>query len=125
MGTPTKPFDKLKFLVNTINADADLFNRYKVKSIFDMRLASIEQKYQGQNIGFDALKLDEKIAREKGYGLIKTEASGIYSARILEKAGFKCVSEIRYECFLDKNGKVMIPVKSPHVSLKLLVKELK
>lgn len=64
---PTKPFDKIKFIVNTINAKADLFKRYNVKSIYDMKLASVEGKYQGQRIGFDALKLDEKIARDRGF----------------------------------------------------------
>lgn len=67
LGTPTQPFDKIKYMLSTINAKADLFNTYKVNSIYDMKLASVESKYQGKNLGKDALKLDEKIARENGF----------------------------------------------------------
>lgn len=43
---------------------------------------------------------------------------------VLEKMGFESVSETRYDSVLDKDGKIMVPVKEPHTSFKIMVKKL-
>lgn len=55
---------------------------------------------------------------------MKAEASGANSAEVLEKLGFESVSETRYDSVLDKDCNVMIPVKEPNTSYKIMVKKL-
>lgn len=55
---------------------------------------------------------------------MKAEASEEHTAELLEKLGFENVSETRYDSVLDNNCQVMIPVKEPNTSYKILVKKL-
>lgn len=55
---------------------------------------------------------------------MKVEASGAGQAEMLEKLGFESASETRYDSILDKDCNVLIPVKEPNTSFKIMVKKL-
>lgn len=121
---PKNPLEKIKYLKAKANSKVDLFKKFGVDAIYDMKMLSVDENYICPNAAFEAIKLDEKIAREAGFKLIKAEASGIYAEDLLEKLGFEIVSETRYDSVLDKDCKVMIPVKEPNTSYKIMVKKL-
>lgn len=124
LADPKKPLEKFQYVQATANAKVNLFEKYGVQAIYDMKMASVDENFQCPNVAFEAIKLDEKIAREAGFKLIKAEASGIYAADLLEKLGFESVSETRYDSVLDKDCKVLINVKEPNSSYKIMVKKL-
>lgn len=64
---PVKPFDKIKFLKAKANEKVNLFERYNVNSIYDIKMVSADEDFQCPNVGFQEIKLDEQIAREAGY----------------------------------------------------------
>lgn len=67
LGEPKSAFDKILYLKYTANLKVNLFEKFGVDAIYEMKMASVDEKYQCPNIGFEALKLDEQIAREAGY----------------------------------------------------------
>lgn len=67
LGEPKSAFEKILYLKYKANLKVNLFEKYGVDAIYEMKMASVDEKYQCPNIGFDALKMDEQIARDAGY----------------------------------------------------------
>lgn len=121
---PKNPVEKIKYLKATANSKIDLFKKFGVNAIYDINVMSIHEDFQCPNVYFDAIKLDEKIAREAGFKLMKAGASGNVTEELLEKMGFEIASETQYSSVKDKNGKVMVPVKGDKASYKIMVKKI-
>lgn len=121
---PKNSLEKIKYLKATANAKVNLFEKFDVNAIYDMKMMSVDEDYHCPNAAFEAIKMDEKIAREAGFQLIKAEASGYYEDDLLEKLGFVSVSETQYDTLLDKDKNIMIPVSGPNTSYKIMVKKL-
>lgn len=64
---PQKPFEKILYLKAKANAKVNLFEKYDVDAIYEVKMASIDEKYRNSNFISDALKMNEKIAREAGF----------------------------------------------------------
>lgn len=124
MGDPQKPFEKILYLKAKANEKVNLFEKYGVEAIYYVKIFSIDEKYQDPSVIADAIKMNENIAREGGFKLMKAEASSASSAEMLEKLGFESVSETRYDSVLDKDCNVMIPVEEPNTSFKIMVKKI-
>lgn len=121
---PKNAQEKIQYLKATANAKVDLFKKFGVDAIYDMKMVSVDEDYTCPNVAFQAIKLEEKIAREAGFQLIKAEASSIYGEDLLEKLGFQSVSETRYDRVTDSQCKVLIPVKEPNTRYTIMVKKL-
>lgn len=70
---PKLSFDKMKYLILKSIQPLKVFERYGVDVIFDSRLASIDEEYQGQNISSDMDKFNESRIREMKYKVFSIE----------------------------------------------------
>nr|XP_022920579.1 dopamine N-acetyltransferase-like [Onthophagus taurus] len=108
-----------------LNKKADLFNKYKVDKIFELRILSVDGKYRGRGIAKELFQRSEIVAEESGFKLIKVDATSFFTQKIAESVGLKTEAEINYKEFEDNEGKrIYYKVKSPHDYYKLMVKEL-
>lgn len=67
LSDPQKPFEKILYMKAKANSKVNLFEKYGVDAIYDVKMASVDEKYQDPSVVSDALKMDEKIAREAGF----------------------------------------------------------
>lgn len=58
-----------------INQDLDLFQKYRVNSIFECRILSVDQKYRGQGLAKKLLEKSLEVAQKAGYKVINICAS--------------------------------------------------
>ncbi|XP_067619904.1 uncharacterized protein [Eurosta solidaginis] len=58
------------------------------------------------------------------FQLMKADATGIFSQKILKSNGFKVLSEFYYDKYTDEFGKPLLLVEAPHIKLQLLYKLL-
>ncbi|XP_060661863.1 arylalkylamine N-acetyltransferase 1 [Drosophila nasuta] len=135
-GDTEQALDKLQFscdsnykkifeLLYRHSLQVDLFARYNVQRIFDVRILSVDSRYRGQGIAKELVRRAEQVARESGYHLLKADATGIFSQKILRSQGFEAFSEQLYAKYRDDEGRIILPVEAPHIKLQLLTKELK
>ena len=54
-------------------------------------------------------------------GAIVTEATGLFGVRAFEKQGFKCVSEVTYEDYVDEKWEKILRHLTPHKSIKMML----
>lgn len=68
LGDPKSAFDKIMYLKYKANLKENLFEKYGVDAIYDMKMISVEN--QSSKIALEALTFVEKIARDTGYKVI-------------------------------------------------------
>lgn len=107
-----------------INQDLDLFQKYRVNSIFECRILSVDQKYRGQGLAKKLLEKSLEVAQKAGYKLFKQDATSFYTQKIAENMGFTTVFELRYKAYRGDDGEPIFKTNEPHKFLKVMIKVL-
>ncbi|GBP10311.1 Dopamine N-acetyltransferase [Eumeta japonica] len=118
-------FKKIFQLLYTLNLKENIFEHFHVEKAFDIRILSVDNLYRGQGIAKGLVKHSEEVAREYDFELMKADATGLFSQKILKSNGFEVLSEQYYDKYVDEFGRILLPVESPHIKLQLLYKLLK
>ncbi|EDW00225.1 arylalkylamine N-acetyltransferase 1 [Drosophila grimshawi] len=103
---------------------SNLFAHYNVDRIFDVRILSVDSRFRGQGIAKELVRRAEHMARKCNFKLLKADATGIFSQKILFSSGFKPFSEQLYAKYTNDAGEIILPVEAPHIKLQLLTKQL-
>ncbi|XP_074033287.1 arylalkylamine N-acetyltransferase-like 7 isoform X3 [Leptinotarsa decemlineata] len=111
-------------LLNNVNKDLDLFTKYNVEKIFELRILSVDDKYRGRGLAKELFSRSEMIAKEYGFELMKVDATSFYTQKISESFGFTTEVCIKYGDYCDEEGQKIYDTKSPHDFYKVMVKHL-
>ncbi|EDW62387.1 arylalkylamine N-acetyltransferase 1 [Drosophila virilis] len=117
-------YKKIFELLYGHSLQVDLFARYNVERIFDVRILSVDARFRGQGIAKELVRRAEQVARKSGFRLLKADATGIFSQKILCSQGFQPFSEQLYAKYTNDAGEIILPVEAPHIKLQLLTKQL-
>lgn len=107
-----KSIDNLQYhrifgLLVNVNRPLDLFGRYNVDKIFELRILSVDSKYRGKGLAKQLFVRSEMLAQEKGFKV--GAGQGINFKRI-------CCSSARRrdykQCFLCSKHAEAIPTKA-------------
>lgn len=66
-------------LLFNLNKEADLFNKYGIDEIFELRILCVSPKYRGRGIASKLFAASEKIAVERGFKVSCLQIKGRYS----------------------------------------------
>ncbi|XP_022199206.2 uncharacterized protein LOC111056180 [Nilaparvata lugens] len=107
------------------NQHLDLFCRYNVEEIFEIRLLSVDSKYFGRGLAKELIKRSVDLGQESGYRYViaKADCTGFFSQKLLSGYGFQKIHEIRYSCYKDKYKNVIFRTAPPHDTLAVMVKQ--
>ncbi|XP_051164779.1 arylalkylamine N-acetyltransferase 1-like isoform X2 [Leptopilina boulardi] len=114
-----KKFQTIFGLLYKVNEKIDLFSKYNVDDLFECRILSVDDRYRGRGLANVLVKESLETAKNAGFKIFKTDATGLYSQKVFLKYGFKTEAEILY-LEIDEN----IRPEPPHQALKLMVKIL-
>lgn len=106
------------------NLKLNLFNRFNVDKIFELRILSVDSKFRGQGLAKELWKRSEVMAKECNFQvnlsifdlkykfqyrisiqLMKADATGLFSQKISLSFGFSPCLELPYNAYRDKQGK--------------------
>lgn len=67
-----KTIDNIKYqrifgLLNSVNKTANLFGKYNVDKIFELRILSVDSRFRGKGIARELFLRSELIAEEHGF----------------------------------------------------------
>lgn len=117
-------FKKIFNLIYSENLKFDLFEKFQVDRLFDLRILSVDSKFRGQGIAKELVKRSIAQAEYCGFKVMKADATGIFSQKIIKSCGFETLHEIYYAKYTDESGEPILPVESPHIKLEILFKKL-
>ncbi|XP_058463088.1 uncharacterized protein LOC131437632 [Malaya genurostris] len=115
-------FKKIFKLLYEQNLRINLFKQFDVDRIFEIRILSVDSKFRGQGLAKKLMEKSEEIAVEMGFQIMKTDATGAFSQRVVSSLGFITKSEIKYSEYLDGDGDQIFVVEPPHEKLKIMYK---
>ncbi|EFA02243.1 arylalkylamine N-acetyltransferase 1 [Tribolium castaneum] len=122
-----KSIDNIKYqrifgLLNNVNKSIDLFTKYNVDKIFELRILSVDSRFRGRGIAKELFLRSELIAEEHGFKLVKVDATSLFTQRAAECLGFITEKCVTYGDFKDENGRKIYDTKSPHDYYKVMTK---
>ncbi|XP_017778189.1 PREDICTED: uncharacterized protein LOC108563894 [Nicrophorus vespilloides] len=110
-------------LYNT-NQELDLFAKYNLEKIFELRILSVNSKYRGKGIAKELFLRSEILAEESGFKLMKVDATSRFSQRVAESLGMSTAKAVKYSEFKDEKGQSIYSIQPPHEYYKVMIKEL-
>ncbi|XP_047100140.1 arylalkylamine N-acetyltransferase 1 [Schistocerca piceifrons] len=112
-------------LLYGVNRRLDLFTAHGVDQIFECRILSVDSRYRGRGLARRLLQLSEGTARERGFKVLKEDATGLFSQRVAESLGLQTACQVRYcDYTAEDTGEVVFHTPQPHDCLKIMVKVL-
>ncbi|XP_055593344.1 arylalkylamine N-acetyltransferase 1 [Uranotaenia lowii] len=117
-------FKKIFKLLYEQNLRINLFKQFDVDKIFEIRILSVDSKFRGQGLAKRLMEKSEQIAVEQGFQMMKTDATGAFSQRVVSSLGFVTKCEIKYTDYLDEQGDQIFVVEQPHEKLKIMCKAI-
>lgn len=115
--------DVLKFMSH-IDSKSDVCKRFDVTSALHLHGVTVDKRYRGKAIGKLLFKECFNLAKHRDYRLVSADCTSVYSIRIAEAVGMKCVSTVTYEEYNDKIGEKIFQPISPHTEIKTFVKKI-
>lgn len=95
-----------------------------VDKLFEIRILSVDSNCRGQGLAKKLMQESEVVARSNGYQVMKADATGVISQRILAQQGFKILYEVRYNNGEEAEEENMASfiVEPPHDALRIMYK---
>ncbi|XP_065092277.1 arylalkylamine N-acetyltransferase 1 isoform X2 [Ochlerotatus camptorhynchus] len=115
-------FKKIFKLLYEQNLKINLFKQFDVDKIFEIRILSVDSKFRGKGLAKKLIEKSEELALDRGFQVMKTDATGAFSQRVVSSLGFITKSELNYADYLDENGEQTFVVEPPHEKLKIMCK---
>lgn len=124
-------FKKIFSFLYGANLQSNLFEELHVDKLFEIRILSVDSACRGQGLATKLMQESESVARANGFEVLKADATGIISQKILHSQGFVVQNEVPYngeEDDEDENeekrhhGLPKLNVEPPHDALRIMYK---
>ncbi|XP_076068967.1 arylalkylamine N-acetyltransferase 1-like [Oratosquilla oratoria] len=115
-----KMYKIISFLTK-LASDIDFFSTYSVNRVFNFDLLNVEKSYGGRGIASMLVQQSVNVAKEKGFSCLTVETTGIFSAKIFSRHGFKTIREVPYSSYRE-NGYIVFPNTGIHTSARVSVR---
>ncbi|XP_018319874.1 uncharacterized protein LOC108733274 [Agrilus planipennis] len=106
------------------NQEANLFEKFKVDKIFELRVLCVAHNFRSRKIASELLIQSEAVAAKNGFSLLKIDATSFFTQKLATKMGYYEVKSVAYNDFKDENGSQQYTTPAPHDTYKIMVKEI-
>ncbi|VVC43653.1 Hypothetical protein CINCED_3A025131 [Cinara cedri] len=115
-------FKEIAMLLDKIKREADVFTHYPtVDRILEIKIVTVNEAYRGQGVCKALVDKTKELALEKGCKMIYVECTSHFSAKAVERLGFKCIYSLDYADYANEQGEIVFKTQSPHKHAKVFV----
>ncbi|XP_017466629.1 PREDICTED: uncharacterized protein LOC108359319 [Rhagoletis zephyria] len=111
-------------LLACIERDSNVYERYNVAKALHVHIVAVDSAIRGRAIGARLIEEEKKLGRQLGYPLLTIDCTSYYSAKMSDRLGMDCVNVVKYESYLDRQGKPVFTPPSPHDCVKTFATRL-
>ncbi|XP_014294929.1 arylalkylamine N-acetyltransferase 1 isoform X1 [Microplitis demolitor] len=117
-------FKKILRLLHYVDRKADVLSRYPDKKMIDVKIISVDSNWRGKGIAATLCKKTMEMAKELNYDYIRTDASSHFTGKLCKRLGFEPIYELKYQDYVDSNGKPIFTPAQPHTCISTYIKKL-
>lgn len=121
--SPDERFKKIFAFLYGANLKSNLFDDLQVDQLFEIRILSVDSACRGQGLATQLMLESELLAVANGFQVMKADATGVISRKILSGLGFGVHYEVRYDYSAgDEEELPRFIVEPPHDALRIMYK---
>jgi len=117
---PTNLNEHIHYLLSGIEKRAQFFERYNVPKAIYLCTLTVDSSVRCQGIGRRLVTALMDMGRSKGYPLLVTCCTSLYSTRVMLSLGMSCVHSEAYVDYKDEEGQVIIRPPAPHTAANVM-----
>ncbi|XP_067642423.1 arylalkylamine N-acetyltransferase-like 2 [Eurosta solidaginis] len=104
--------------------ETNVFKRYNISKALHIHCLAVDVAARGCSVGLRLIEQLMNIGRQLEYLLMTLDCTSYYSAKLCERLEMECINVIKYDEYLDCNGKPIYTPPAPHESLKTFATRL-
>ncbi|KAH8378396.1 hypothetical protein KR093_011160, partial [Drosophila rubida] len=112
-----------RFLAH-VEAEANVLPRYNVAKAIYLNILGVDATVRRQGLGRRLVAALIEVARSRGFPLLVTTCTSLYSARVMSALGMECVHAQAYADYKDDAGSVVFQPQAPHTEASVMAMRL-
>ncbi|XP_060661843.1 arylalkylamine N-acetyltransferase-like 2 [Drosophila nasuta] len=113
MSTDTILSKVVRFLAE-VERQAKVFEHYDVPKAIYLNILGVDSSVRRQGLGRRLVAAVMEVGRSKGFPLLVTTCTSLYSARVMNALGMECLYSKAYADYKDEAGNVVLKPQAPH-----------
>ncbi|XP_012274307.1 dopamine N-acetyltransferase isoform X2 [Orussus abietinus] len=117
-------FKKVLKLLYFLDKQVTATGRYTGENGVELRIISVDSNWRGRGVARALIEKTIETAKERGFSIIRCDCTSVFSAKLCARIGFEKIYELKYEDYVDEEGKPIFSPDSPHTSATSYTKKL-
>ncbi|KAH8262955.1 hypothetical protein KR044_002543 [Drosophila immigrans] len=113
----------VRFLAD-VEGQAKVFEHYDVPKAVYLNILGVDSSVRRQGLGRRLVAALMEVGRSKGFPLLVTTCTSLYSARVMTALGMECVFSRAYADYRDEAGNVVLQPEAPHTEASVMATRL-
>lgn len=105
---PTVFLEHVYYFITGVERRAQLFDHYDVPKTLYLHNLTVDSSVRCQGLGRRLVADLMNLGRSKGFPLLATSCTSLFSTRVMLALGMSCVHSENYEDYKDEDGNVVI-----------------
>ncbi|XP_062550200.1 arylalkylamine N-acetyltransferase-like 2 [Armigeres subalbatus] len=122
--TETKKWGDILKLLALLERTADVCGRYGLEKAYHVHIMAVDPTYRGHALGQRLLQFQMDLAKQLGFKAFSGDFTSVVSAKIAEKLGMECISQLSLGDYRDENGEKLFEPQDLYRVIKTCVKLL-
>jgi len=121
---PTGLLDHIFYFIANLERRAQVFELYNVPNALYLNIIAVDSSMGCQGIGRRLVSALIDKGRSRGFPLLATCCTSLYSTRVMLAVGMDCVLSEAYANYTDEEGNVILRPPTPHTAANVLAIKL-
>lgn len=114
----------IHYFLSNLEHKSGFFDHYNVSSALYLCILTVDAAMCGQGLGRRLVGAMIELGRSKGFPLLVSTCTSVYSQRVMAAQGLEVVLSERYEDYKDENGEQPLRPASPHKEASVMARRL-
>ncbi|XP_034474221.1 uncharacterized protein LOC117781557 [Drosophila innubila] len=117
---PTAFIQHVHYFITGVEKRSQLFEHYKVKKALYLNNLTVDSSVRCQGLGRRLVTALMDMGRSKGFPLLATCCTSLYSTRVMLSLGMSYVHSENYVDYKDEDGNMVIRPPAPHTAVNVM-----
>ncbi|XP_029157914.1 dopamine N-acetyltransferase-like isoform X2 [Nylanderia fulva] len=117
-------FKKILRLLYYIDKNVNVDGRFRDLNVLEVKIISVDTNWRGKGVGKVLIEKTIEIAKEEGFHYARADCSSFFSGKLCARIGFEAIYKLKYNDYVDEEGKPIFSPALPHTAVVSYIKKL-
>ncbi|KAH8378393.1 hypothetical protein KR093_011161, partial [Drosophila rubida] len=121
---PATFLDHVHLFISGVELRSKFFERFAVSKALFLNILTVDATVRNQGLGRRLVAALMELGRSRGYPLIATSCTSLFSTRVMTALGMSCVHSELYASYKDEAGNAVVKPPAPHTAVNIMAMQL-